>query len=289
MELPIAAPNTNATSPIPWTTPFPFLHLPPELRNRVYTYLHASNTGPAAVGLTQACKQLQSEFRPLYWHGIRLFLSFKNVHTLISTFSDGTARPVTILQVVVSIGDHDVLCGAIDVFALMSAKAGNRGVRWKFELDRSTLQGCTFRASVEQLSVILIRITNHATRRLLDDVESATFTEISLRSLGSGRECFWEWRIGVKNGRGRLDRQMKEKMWEYCHFFAGRVLDSWGYYDFDMSAGMVRVGVERGSGRVVERYVGAQEGEEGWEGVAQVTKSSLGINRLVNSGEKREL
>jgi hypothetical protein len=192
MGLPIANPATNTTSPMLRTTPFPFLHLPPEFRNRVYTYLHASNTGPAAVGLTQAYKQLQSEFRPLYWHGIRLFLSFKDMHTLSTTFFDSTARPVTILQVVVLIGDHDVLCGAIDVFALMSAKAENRGVRWKFELDHSTLRGCTFRASVGQLSVILIRITNHATRRLLDDVESGIYTEISLRRMGKSQKSYWE-------------------------------------------------------------------------------------------------
>jgi hypothetical protein len=132
MELAIGVMNTNEATSMAWTIPFPFLHLPPGLRNHTYRYLLACNVGHAAtldnryVDMTRACKQFQAEFRPLYWKGVQISIALEHMYTFITAFFKPVAPSVTIPQVVVSVGDHDVLARRnVDMLALLSAKASN--------------------------------------------------------------------------------------------------------------------------------------------------------------------
>ena len=64
---------------------FPFLRLPAYFQNQVYDFLLAfkdqqPNCRPfdprahQCLALTRACKQLQEEFRPLYWNNSSIYL-----------------------------------------------------------------------------------------------------------------------------------------------------------------------------------------------------------------------
>ncbi|KAF2824497.1 hypothetical protein CC86DRAFT_371813 [Ophiobolus disseminans] len=153
---------------------FPFLTLPAELRNRVYEYAAAGriiqnpqrptrlvrtthqpakkNTSESCIGLNTVCRQIRTEFRPLYMRRAKLVIDFHDLQSFTAAFFSkmkvGKAFPskVTVMlnnydrpckangDVVALTGSNDTqpLSRGCDVLSFLEARSVAHVVRWKF-------------------------------------------------------------------------------------------------------------------------------------------------------------
>jgi hypothetical protein len=261
------------------TKHFPFLELLAELRNQIYENIAALNTGPEQdwaheyIGMTQACKQVRAELRPLYWRNLPAHATVKspNLDAFIDLFLDPAMSLPHISRVNVNIVDKDKQLNlAWNALPLLSAKAQNPTVVWKFELV-----GPDSYVYDSDLRCALLWITNNSPRCLRRDVESGMFTEISLHiSKDEENRTFgWEWHVGVENGTGRLAQQDKTKIAGYCDLFA-RCFGRFYWFSWHRPT-IAKVDVRRRNGRLVEKYVWTWAAS-GWHEMVRVKSGRKG-------------
>src|SRR5690242_13368872 len=121
------------------------LNLPPEVRNRIYDIaLSVNDVSEVAVlrspsfddsfyKVTQVCRLLRAEFRPLYYRRAMLSTDFEYLPGLLVTQFDPILGRSTASSVRTAIDNTNVpRTGELDLLALLRAKALSRDVRWEF-------------------------------------------------------------------------------------------------------------------------------------------------------------
>jgi hypothetical protein len=84
--------------------------------------------------LARACKQLQAEFRPLYWHNASIILDSHTLCAFLDTFTDRNIAPLLLAAVTVRFRDVVLSETGLDVLALLSIRARDGKVKLRFEI-----------------------------------------------------------------------------------------------------------------------------------------------------------
>ncbi|KAH7072518.1 hypothetical protein FB567DRAFT_612014 [Paraphoma chrysanthemicola] len=253
------------------------LNLPPEVRNRIYDIaLSVNDASDAAVlrspsfddsfyKLTQVCRLLRAEFRPLYYRRAVFSTDFEYLPGLLVTLFDPILGRSTASIVRVAMDNTAVpRMGELDLFALLRAKALSRDVRWEFFVTtggrlsaENERRDHVFKSTaLAHFRETLDRITNKSTRRFLSCFSSGLITGVSVHhgsfqfSDGDG----WMWRLTARKKHGISSKHEGDDMSHCCEVLAGWPLARRrGRFMWPLPA-VVHVQVEDSEGIVIEKY-----------------------------------
>jgi hypothetical protein len=232
--------NPSAGAP---QKPFPFLQLPPELRKRVYGYAAASRiirnrqrptrlvrqtkddkpNRESYIGLNSVCRQIRSEFRPMYMRRAKFVIDFKDLDSFVAAFfSKMKVGMVFPAKVTVMLGnnDGDKPC---DLLVFLKARGLARVVKWKFE-QYNYPYSWGHRNMAKQVCELFNMAAGLSIRRLFKDVNSGLLTKIEYGiSMKSNEYFVWGYcrcHVVLKKKGGRLDEHEKT----YLQQWAGQMM-----------------------------------------------------------------
>ncbi|KAF1843496.1 uncharacterized protein K460DRAFT_146315 [Cucurbitaria berberidis CBS 394.84] len=255
--------------------PFPFLHLPAEIRNQVYQYVSADIEGPlrlyhilpcyhrksnsSYISLNTVCRQIRAEFHPLFYHNTKIVIRLDDFSSFIRTYLDTAASAYSITQIAkVTVENCDAILSreqGWDILPLLQDKALNRDRKWSFQVG--------WRSPMCQT---LNKVVNCPTRRLLGDIKSGIFSEIRFCQWAAQSGYVRTWKLVVRKREDKLNHQEKKNMERYCQWMSVNSLDGmplWNRLDSGNFETESLVGVEifvcNARGRMVEKYAWDEE------------------------------
>jgi hypothetical protein len=139
------------------------------------------------------------------------------------------------------------------ILPILTAKAKFPNVQWDIRVYNGS--------GNHDSETMLVKMISQPSGRLLGDVKSGVFTEISMRRVHEEQAtwddrgwCKWEWRIVLRKKRGGRNGQEKDNMAVYCAEFAECTKHFPNERQGPHQETVVKIEVKNGDDVLVEKY-----------------------------------
>ncbi|KAH7379584.1 hypothetical protein BKA66DRAFT_139647 [Pyrenochaeta sp. MPI-SDFR-AT-0127] len=289
------------------SSPFPFLRLSPELRNKVYEYaLRTPKCRPWSwtndyryifwvsaarrrwkmaswIGLNAVCRQIRAEFRPLFYRSKQLMISICDMHQFLETFFPRAGGNIPFLETKITVSTQEACAAAgWNMLPLLQAAAHNPyakwvfggGVHWEWNFQFHA-PSWTMRNGHDFVCASLNSALNIPRASFFRDIKSNLFLAIDLCRVGRFyHDGGWDWMLVVQKTTGRLDKREKRNMKAYCEALA--ICTPWRTANRPLRPCMRRMD------NLVIDIVGAKVLAVSAEG--KLTEMYVGLAAIVNDG-----